>query len=105
MKKKRVPIFNESIYIYNKDEADKFSRDYDCKIGKNVDGMSCGNGIWIGNPTINVMSHEASHYVDWFMEDHLMVKTANLWDNTEVRAYLLGFVAQAVFDYVTSGNA
>lgn len=49
--------------------------------------------------TPNVITHEISHIVDYVFKDRSIEKS-----DTEVRAYLTGYICQKIFDFVLKKN-
>ena len=100
MKRYRLREFNASLFIYLPEEKERFCKDYSLTIDDDDDGMSCGNGIWIGNPCVDICCHEVSHYVDWIVDERLRMPAQKLIATTELRAYLVGNLSAVVYEYV-----
>lgn len=49
----------------------------------------------IDSTTVNLISHEISHLIDYVLEDRKIEKNAD-----EVRAYLTGYITESIFNFV-----
>jgi len=97
MTKLYIAPFDCTIFVYKNDEREKFEKAYDVEVGDSF-AMTSGSGVWIGEhkDLVGVCYHEAVHLVDWLIEVRLCMKTRSLWDNTELRAYLVEYVGGAI---------
>jgi len=101
MKTVNLPTQNARLRIFRKDELQAFLKRYKIEHGSQL-CLTCETGIWIGDVNVDSCAHEATHYVDWLLEDWLECEQGTLASNNELRAYLVGYVTQKVWDYVSS---
>jgi len=94
-----IAIYRVSFYFYiGENEMNEYCKDLeeDDTFLDNSDGMFCDNCIWLreGNDVF-LSVHEITHGIDVLMDEH------GLPNDTEVRAYLMGYVMQ---EYLTQLN-
>lgn len=101
MRKVYIEPFDCSFFVYTNDELEKFKKTYGV-VHDGEYGITCGNGVWIGEhkDVVGVCYHEASHIVDWILEQRLRCTQGALESNHEIRAYLLEFVGNKIRKYI-----
>ena len=102
MKTVDLPTYNARLRIFKEDELDAFCKRYKVEREENEECLACENGVWIGVVDVERVAHEASHFVDWLLEIWLECEQGTLMSNKELRAYLIGYVSQKIWDYVST---
>ena len=103
MKLIQFDCFNLQLRIYKEDEVEAFKKRFkvvELDIG-GVHGMSCENGIWIGVADVKTCAHESQHFVDYLLSNWLNIECCDFGETAELRANLVGYVTQKVWDYVS----
>ena len=102
MRKVDIPMFNCRLRIYRNDERDAFEKQTKVKLTSDYLALSCENSVWIGKPkdVVGTCYHEASHFVEWMLEDWLEVDQGTLRSNTELRAYMTQYFGGKIVEYV-----
>lgn len=96
MKRITIAPFNYEIRIYLKDEQERFERDYNQKVESHELACVSGNGVFFKKHDTGIIFHEASHLVDFLLQDRLAIPNLNLSDTTEIRAYLIEYVGKRI---------
>lgn len=103
--KVRIDLYNHCVFFYiGESELENFATaakltDEETAWLKDPDvgGMATGNIVFIKrHKSINVVTHEISHAVCDVIETH------NLPEDSEVRAYLMGYILEQYFSGYTS---
>ena len=99
MKTVDIPMLNARLRIYRAEELSAFLKRYGIERATNELCLSCQNGIWMGKVSVDLCAHESTHFVDWLLEEWLDCEQGSLKSNAELRAYLVGYITQKVWDY------
>ena len=107
MRKLYIAPFDCTIFVFNYDEADGFTKKTGISVvddgGYTFYARTCGHSVWIGGEKsadrIGMCYHEAVHIVDWILEERLQSTQGTLESNTEIRAYLTEYVGNGIRKY------
>lgn len=104
VKKIALSCLNAYVVVYAPSETEKCEKVVG-DIPEEWNGLCMGHVIWIRGEgdtgdIAEVCIHESVHAVDWVLEKRLEMKQGKLEDNTELRAYLTGFIGSRVMQYV-----
>jgi hypothetical protein len=100
MKKLSLGWLEISVCVYSRDEYARFASDYNLSADfpEGCEGLSIGNGIWIGRATVNTIAHEVNHACRAIFCDIFEMKKSAII-GSELSARLSGFLVEKIVEH------
>lgn len=101
MKSFSISCFNHhTICVFLEHEVKAFEKMFDVTVLPTDIGCVVGSGVFLRKTDIGTIIHESTHLVDNLLQERLGIGKHLLLDTTELRAYLIEYIAEKLIKLV-----